>query len=63
MILIKREFIRFEERLVEIKKILPGVRIKDVNGIKELLECDTVLRKGDFMYFCSSVQEAEIIND
>ena len=63
MITIKKEFIRFEDRLVEVKKVLPGVRIKNVNGLKELLECDTVLRKGDFMYFCVSIQEAEIVND
>jgi hypothetical protein len=60
---IKREFIRFEDRLVEVKKVLPGVRIKDVNGIKELYHCDTVLKKGDFMYFCISVEEAIIIED
>ena len=63
MITIKRNFIRFEDRLVEVIKILPGVRIKDVNGLKELFECDTVLRKEDFMYFCQTVTEAEIIED
>jgi hypothetical protein len=59
----KREFIRFENRLVEVIKILPGVRIKNVEGIKDLLKCDTVLRKGDFMYFCVTVDEAQIVNE
>ena len=63
MITIKRNFIRFEDRLVEVIKILPGVRIKDVNGLKDLFECDTVLRKEDFMYFCQTVTEAESIED
>jgi len=63
MITIKRDFIRFEDRLVEVLKVLPGVRIKSVEGIKDLLKCDTVLRKGDFMYFCVSVDEAQIVNE
>jgi len=63
MITIKRAFIRFEDRLVEVLKVLPGVRIKSVEGIKDLLKCDTVLRKGDFMYFCVSVDEAQIVNE
>lgn len=63
MISIKREFIHFEDRLVEVKKVLPGARIKNVNGIKELYDCDTVLKKGDFMFFCITVTEAEIIEE
>jgi hypothetical protein len=59
----KRDFIRFENRLVEVIKVLPGVRIKNVEGIKELFKCDTVLRKDDFMYFCVTVEEAQIINE
>ena len=63
MITIKRDFIRFEDRLVEVLKVLPGVRIKSVEGIKDLLKWDTVLRKGDFMYFCVTVDEAQIVNE
>lgn len=63
MFSIKKDFIRFENRLVEVVKILPGVRIKSVEGIKDLLKCDTVLRKDDFMYFCVTVEEAQIINE
>lgn len=58
---IKREFIKFEDRLVEIIRSYPTNRIKNVDGIKELLGCDTVLKQHETMYFCISVQEAELV--
>lgn len=63
MFSIKREFIRFEDRLVEVIKKYPTDRCKNVDGIKEILGCDTVLRKNETMYFCISVAEAEYIED
>jgi hypothetical protein len=61
MISIKREFIRFEDRLVEVVRACPIHRIKSVEGLKETLKCDTVLKLHETMYFCTSVQEAELI--
>lgn len=63
MFAIKREFINFEDRLVEVIRKCPVHRCKNVDGIKEILGCDTVLKKNETMYFCISVSEAEYIED
>ena len=63
MFALKREFIRFEDRLVEVLKKYSVHRCKNVDGIKEILGCDTVLKKNETMYFCISIPEAEFIDD
>jgi len=63
MITIKREFIQWEDGLVEdIEKYLSH-RIKDVNALKTLLDCDVVLRKDETTYICRKVSEAELVED
>lgn len=63
MFLIKREFIHWDDSLVEVIKKYSTERIKDVNGLKELLDCNVVLRKNETTYFCRKMDEAEIIED
>jgi hypothetical protein len=60
---IKREFIRFEDKLLEVVRSFREDHIKDVEAVKRHYECTTVLRKNGFMYFCTEVPEAEIIED
>ena len=59
MFSIKREFIRFEDRIVEVVKKYPLNRIKNANGIKELLHCNVVLKQMDTMYFCTTVTDVD----
>lgn len=59
MFAIKKEYIRWEDRLVEVVKQYPINRIKNVNGIKELLHCDVVLKQLDVMYFCTTVPDVD----
>ena len=63
MFSIKREFINWDDTLVEVIKKYSSERIKDVNGLKELLDCNVVLRKNETTYFCRKISEAEIIDD
>jgi len=63
MITIKREFIQWEDGLVEVIEKYATHRIKDVNGLKTLLDCDVVLRKDDTTYICRKVSEAELVED
>jgi ribosomal protein S12 methylthiotransferase accessory factor YcaO len=63
MITIKREFIQWEDGLVEVIEKYSSHRIKDANGLKTLLECDVVLRKDDITYICRKVSEAELVED
>lgn len=63
MFSIKREFINWDNSLVEVIKKCATERIKDVNALKELLDCDVVLRKNETTYFCRKVDEAIILED
>ena len=63
MITIKREFIQWEDGLVEVIEKYLSHRIKDVNGLKTLLDCDVVLRKNETTYICRKVSEAELVED
>lgn len=63
MFSIKREFIRWEDSVVEVIKKCATDRVKDVNGIKELLDCNVVLRKNETTYFCKKVEEATVLDD
>ena len=63
MVTIKREFIQWEDGLVEVIEKYLSHRIKDVNGLKTLLECDVVLRKDETTYICRKVSEAELVED
>jgi hypothetical protein len=61
--LIKREFIQWEDGLVEVIEKYLSHRIKDVNALKTLLDCDVVLRKDETTYICRKVSEAELVED
>ena len=63
MFSIKREFIHWDDSLVEVIRKYSTERIKDVNGLKELLDCNVVLRKNETTYFCRKIDEAEILED
>ncbi len=58
-----KTYIPWEGRLVEVQRVYAEERVKDTEGIKEWLGSDTVLRKDGCLYFCISVQEAEIISE
>ncbi len=59
MFSIKKEYIRWEDQLVEVVKKYPLSRIRNANGIKELLHCNVVLKQLDVMYFCVTVQDVD----
>lgn len=63
MFSIKREFIHWDDSLVEVIEKYPTERIKDINGLKDLLDCNVVLRKNETTYFCRKMDEAEILED
>ena len=59
----KRPIERINDRLYIIYAIYPIDRVRDVNGIKEWLGCDTafkIKKKGQY-WFCEEIEEAQII--
>lgn len=63
MFTIRREFIHWDDSLVEVIKKYSTERVKDVNGLKDLLDCNVVLRKNETTYFCRKIDEVEILED
>lgn len=63
MFSIKRDFIRWEDKLVEVKRVYWIHHVKDVEAIKEWLNADVLLQRDGKYYFCETVQEAEVIEE
>lgn len=63
MFSLKKDFINFQDKLLEVIRSFPEHRIKDVGGMKELLSADIALKNNGKIYFCTYVTEAEIIEE
>lgn len=57
----KTELVKFEDRLLIIKKIIKEELRPNIEVWKEHLRADTVLKKDGLLYFLESVPELEII--
>jgi hypothetical protein len=57
----RKDFIYFEDRLVEVLRVFTESYIKDREGLKEFLEADTILRRDGKLYYCLTVTEPEIV--
>lgn len=58
-----KTYIPWEDKLVEVQRVYAEERVKDIEGIKQWLGSDTILRKEGRLYFCKSLQDAEIISE
>ena len=58
---IKKEFIKFEDKLLLIKKVIKEELRPNIDVWKMLVGADTVLKKDGLLYFLESVPELEII--
>ncbi len=61
--MIRQELIRFNDNLYILKAKYPQerVRIDKTQELKELLECDVVLKQNGWLFYCEQIQEAEIV--
>lgn len=57
----KNEFLKFQDRLFVIKRILKEEDRPIIDVWKEHLNADTVLRKDGLLYFLETVPDLEII--
>jgi hypothetical protein len=60
---LKRNFIRFNDNLLEVIRYFRKYRINDIEAVKQYYNCTVVLQKNGFMYFCIEIPEAEVIED
>lgn len=59
----KTEFIKFQDRLLIVKKIIREEYNPNIEAWKEYLGADTVLKKDNILYFLESVPDLEIIEE
>jgi len=63
MFSICKNFIKVNEDLFLVKRVLKEDAIKNLDATKEILMADHVFKKEDLMYFCEKIQELEIITE
>ncbi|CAB4143745.1 hypothetical protein UFOVP449_265 [uncultured Caudovirales phage] len=61
--MIRQEIIRFNDMLYTVKRKFSdqSVRIDKVQELRELLECDIVLKQNGWLFYCQQIAEAEVI--
>jgi hypothetical protein len=62
MFSICKNFIKINDDLFLVKRVLFEDRIKDLEGIKQWLGTDSVYKKDNLLYFCIKIDELEIVN-
>jgi hypothetical protein len=62
MFSICKNFIKVNDDLFLVKRVLFEDRIKDLEGIKQWLGVDAVYKKDNLLYFCIKIDELEIVN-
>lgn len=58
-----RSMVRVGEDLFEIKRIFISSSIKDFEVVKEWLECTHVFHTDGYTFFCTIIQDIEIIEE
>jgi len=58
-----KEFVRFNDNLYILKNKYQEISVKvdKIQELKELLNCDIVLRKDGWLLYCKQIEEAEIV--
>lgn len=56
-----KQFIKVNEDLYLIKKVYEESKVKNVDFVKEWLETESVFRKEGNLYFCTKIEELELI--
>ena len=63
MFSISKNFVRFNDLILEILYQFSEATVKNTEGLKTHLQMDMVLRKDGILYFCKIIPEAEILLD
>lgn len=59
----KTEFIKFQDKLLVVKKIIKEEYNPNIDAWKEYLSADTVLKRDGILYFLESVPDLDIIEE
>ena len=56
-----RSFLSVGDDLFEVKRVFDEHRVNDTEGVKEWLGVDRIFRKDGKLFYCSMIQEAEVL--
>ena len=61
--MIRQEIVKFNDTLYIVKRKFSAesVRIDKVQELRELLECDIVLKQNGWLFYCEQIKEAELV--
>lgn len=61
--MIRQEMVKFNDVLYIVKRKFSAeaVRIDKVQELRQLLECDIVLKQNGWLFYCEQIAEAEIV--
>jgi hypothetical protein len=61
----RKEFIRYNDKLYLIVEMYAEQKVKQdkIQQLRELLQCDIVLRKDGLLLYCEQIAEAEVITE
>jgi hypothetical protein len=59
----QRNFINWEDDLVEIKKIISESYVTDIDTLKAKYKANVVLKKEGLYYFCETIPDTEILEE
>lgn len=61
--MIRQEIIKFNDNLYTVYRKFSedAVRIDKVQQLRELLECDIVLKQNNWLFYCKLIPELEVI--
>jgi hypothetical protein len=62
MFSICKNFIKVNDDLYLVIKPYNEERVNDIEAVKKLLGADSVFKKDNLLYFCTKIEELEIIN-
>lgn len=63
MFSISKKFIRLPDKLLEVKRVFSEARVKNIDGVKEWLDTPIVMRKDGLLFFCTEIEEAQILEE
>jgi hypothetical protein len=63
--MIRTEMVKFNDNLYIVKRKFSEetVRVDKVQELRQLLECDIVLKQNGWLFYCELIPEAELVSE
>jgi len=63
--MIRTEMVKFNDNLYVVKRKFSAevVRVDKVQELRQLLQCDIVLKQNGWLFYCELIPEAELVSE